>query len=344
MADSIRHRFSVGAYVWRGYAIMTWTKHKRMNLVTQDNVWTNKYFVAVMAVIACILWGSAFPVLKITYAELEIATSDVSARMLIAGARFFLAGLMVFIVQKLVLRQPVKVKRQNVIPLFVLGLAQTGLQYYFFYNGVAAVSGVKSAILNSVGNFLVVILAHFIYDNDRLNLGKIVGLMAGFGGIILVNWQPNTTIGWEFSLRGEGFLIFAGLTSAIGTFWAKNLGKKLNPIVINGYQLTLGSLLLLILGIPTLLDGRLNLTPLFWALFIYSAFLSAAAFSIWYILLKHNKAGEVTIYRFVIPISGAILSTILLPDERLTLSILAALILVALGIGAVNHWQRANEG
>ena len=101
-------------------------------------------------------------------------------------------------------------------------------------------------------------------------------------------------------------------------------------------------MLLIVLGIPALLEGSLRTTPLFWILFIYSAFLSAAAFSIWYTLLKYNKAGEVTIYRFFIPISGAILSTMLLPDEQFTMTILVALILVALGISAVNHWQRSN--
>ncbi len=310
--------------------------------MTQNSIWTNKYFVAGMAAIACILWGSAFPVLKISYAELQLETADVSARMLIAGARFFLAGLMVFAVQGLILRQPVKVEKGSILPLLLLGLAQTGLQYFFFYNGVAVVSGIKSAILNAVGNFFVVIFAHFIYTNDRLNMGKVLGLIAGFGGIILVNWQPGAVIGWEFSLRGEGFLIFSGLTSALGTFWAKRLGKRINPITINAYQLTLGSLLLLGLGLPAFLDGQLTPTPLFWILFIYSAFLSAAAFSIWYILLKHNKAGEVTFYKFVIPISGTILSATLLPNEHFNLSMFIALLLVASGIGAVNRWQRNN--
>ena len=202
--------------------------------MNENTIWTNKYFVAFMAIIACILWGSAFPVLKITYAELQIATSDVSARMLIAGARFFLAGLMVFAMQKFVLRQPVKMSRTSIKSLLWLGLAQTGLQYYFFYNGVAVVSGIKSAILNSIGNFLVVVLAHFIYTNDRLNFGKVIGLITGFAGIILVNWQPSTSIGWEFSFRGEGFLVFAGLTSAIGTFWAKSLegASILSPLML----------------------------------------------------------------------------------------------------------------
>lgn len=46
-------------------------------MVEQQTIWTNKYFVALMAVIACILWGSAFPVLKLTYAELQISPTDV---------------------------------------------------------------------------------------------------------------------------------------------------------------------------------------------------------------------------------------------------------------------------
>lgn len=306
----------------------------------QKTIWTNKYFIAAMAIFACILWGSAFPVLKITYAELQIDTSDVSARMLIAGVRFFVAGALLFIIQGLVFRQPVKVRKDYFLPLLLLGLAQTGLQYFFFYNGVAHTSGIKSAILNSVGNFFVVVLAHFVYQDDRLNSGKILGLLTGFAGITLVNWQSGGGgFDWSFRLTGEGFLILAGLTSALGTFQAKKLTSKINPVTVNAYQLLLGSLVLLVLGIPALFSGTFQPTPVFWGLLFYSAVLSATAFSIWYSLLKYNKAGEVTIYRFMIPVAGSILSAILLPDEQLTSSVFFALLLVVVGISMVNIWQ-----
>lgn len=304
------------------------------------NLWTNKYFVAVMAIIACILWGSAFPVLKITYQELQIGSGDVSARMLIAGGRFLLAGVILMLVQRFLFHQSVKIKRQSFLPLLWLGLAQTGLQYFFFYNGVANSTGIKSAILNSVGNFFVVIFAHFIYKDDRLNRGKVIGLILGFAGIILANWQSSAAgLTWDFSFIGEGFLILAGLTAVFGTFQAKKLTTGLNPVTINAYQLLLGSGLLLVLGLPALFNQSLTFTPLFWILFVYTALLSATAFSIWYTLLKYNKAGEVTIYRFTIPITGAILSGLLLPDETLTLMTIGALALVALGITAVNRWN-----
>lgn len=308
--------------------------------MSRSKLFTNKLVVTLLAVIACILWGSAFPVLKVTYAELGLLPSDTLSRVLLAGGRFFLASLMVFAIFGTGFRQSVKIKKSWVLPLIGLGLAQTGLQYFFFYNGVANSTGIKSAILTSVGNFLVVIFAHFVYTNDRLHMGKVIGLLTGLTGIVLINWQPGVSgFSWDFTFTGEGFLLLSGLASVVGTFQAKKLSGRINPVVANAYQLLFGSLLLLGFGLPALFSGNLTPTPLFWILFIYSAFLSAAAFSIWYTLLKYNKAGEVTVYRFIIPIAGTILSAMFLPDEHITVSVVISLALVALGIAVVNSWK-----
>ena len=177
-----------------------------------------------------------------------------------------------------------------------------------------------------------------------MNFGKVIGLITGFAGIILVNWQPGATgFNWDLTFQGEGFLILSGLASTLGTFRAKKLASQVNPVVINAYQFLFGSLMLLLASVPGLFKVNLTPTPLFWALFIYSAFLSATAFSIWYTLLKYNKAGEITLYRFIIPVSGAILSALFLPGEKLTFSVVIALLLVAFGIGTVNYWQRSKK-
>lgn len=308
----------------------------------QKTLWTNKYFVALAAVIACILWGSAFPVLKITYAELGLTAEDTASRVVLAGGRFLLAALLLFALLKWGFRQSTTVQREYVVPVVTLGLFQTGLQYYFFYNGLAFTGGIKGAVLNAIGNFFVVIFAHFLYDDDRLNPGKIIGIITGFAGIVLINWHGAAGFSWSMSFRGEGFLILSGLASVVGTFQAKKLGRSLNPVLINAYQLLFGSLVLLVVGVPGVIGREVQFTSLFWGLFVYSAILSAAAFSIWYYLLKYNRAGEVTIYRFVIPVSGSLLSALLLPNERLTSAAVISLVLVAFGIGAVNHWKTIN--
>ena len=70
------------------------------------------------------------------------------------------------------------------MPVLSLGIFQTGLQYFFFYNVSVLTGRIKGAVLNALGNFLVVIFAHFIYKDDRLNPGKIIGIITGFAGIV----------------------------------------------------------------------------------------------------------------------------------------------------------------
>jgi Permeases of the drug/metabolite transporter (DMT) superfamily len=308
---------------------------------------TNRYWVIAIALFCAVLWGSAFPVLKVSYVELGIAVNDRSAIIVLAGMRFFLAGVLMFMIIAGT-RQSPKVGGHMLLQLFLLGLLQISLQYFFFYNGLAHTTGMKAAILSSAGTFFVVLLAHFVYVNDRLNWRKFLGLIAGFAGIIMINAGARFT--FDFSWQGEGFMILSGLVSAIGTILAKRLSKEVHPFVMTAWQMLLGSLLLIAAGIPGLKPQAMVFTNRAFLLLLYSAFLSATAFSLWYALLKYNKAGEISVYMFMTPVSGAMLSAVFIPDERLTLNMFAALALVALGLIIVNYQRRAlkesilNEG
>ncbi|UJL47866.1 DMT family transporter [Virgibacillus sp. NKC19-16] len=298
----------------------------------------NKWSVIAIAVFCSVLWGSAFPVLKVSYEELQMAPDDVIAKIVFAGMRFLLAGLIVLAFLLFMSPRSILVTRKQFVVLIILGVVQTTLQYFFFYNGLAKVSGMQGAILSSSGTFFTVLLAHYFYKNDRMNWKKAFGLIAGFSGIIVANWgqelQPS------FHWDGEGFMILAGLTSAIATIMAKEMATGIHPFAITGWQLSLGAGILLIIGLPQLSTGAMLWTPLGWGLFIYSALLSAVAFALWYSMLKYNNAGELSMYKFIVPVSGSLLSAIFIPGERLNFFILAAIALVAVGIIVVNYRGR----
>lgn len=86
----------------------------------------------------------------------------------------------------------------------------------------------------------------------------------------------------------------------------------------------------------------LKLTPISIGLFFYSAFLSAVAFTLWYTLLKYNKPGEITMFRFLIPVSGSVLSIIFL-KEKLTLNVALSLIFIVAGIILVNNEPKKSK-
>lgn len=296
---------------------------------------TTKWSVISIAIFCSLLWGSAFPVLKVSYQELQMVPEDTSAKIVFAGMRFLLAGLILLIGMLIVNRKALLVTKRQVLFLIIFGIIQTAIHYYFFYNGLANVSGMKGAILVSSGTFFTVILAHFFYRNDRLNLPKTIGLIAGFAGIIVANWGQSFQLGFE--LKGEGFMILAALTGAVGTIMAKELAVGIHPFALTGWQLTFGSILMLAFGLPQMKSGAMEFTPLGWGLLIYAALLSAIAFALWYSLLKYNKAGEISIYKFVTPVAGTILSAIFIPNENLNSLIMGALLLVAVGIVAINY-------
>ncbi|SHH63540.1 DMT family transporter [Virgibacillus chiguensis] len=300
-----------------------------------NRVFEKKWIVVGIAIFCSILWGSAFPVLKVSYDELQMAADDTIAKIVFAGMRFLLAGLIILIGLFLVDRKRLMVTKRQMLFLTIFGVIQTGLQYFFFYNGLAKVSGMQGAILVSSGTFFTVILAHFFYSNDRMNWKKGIGLAAGFAGIIVANWGQEFQLSFHFT--GEGYMILAALTGAIGTIMAKELAVGIHPFAITGWQLSIGASLMLIFGVPQLESGAMTFTPLGFWLFVYSAVLSAAAFALWYSILKYNKAGEISMFKFITPVSGAILSAIFIPAETLDVYVIAALGLVAIGIVAVNY-------
>ncbi len=298
---------------------------------------TNRLGIFLVAVLSCTLWGSAFPVLKISFTEMQLIPANALDKTVFAGMRFLLASCFIFIFCKVFLRVRLinhSIKNKIGFKVILLGLFQTSLLYYFFYNGLAYTTGMKGAVLSSIGSFFVVIFAHFLYRNDRMNYKKGLGLLLGFAGILFVNWGKEFS--WVFSFRGEGYMIISGLVSAVGTLLAKELSKESHPFLITAWQMFIGSLFLLLFGWSRVTAVIMKFTPLTVILFIYAAFLSATAFSLWYALLKYNKAGEVTLYKFLIPVSGTILSTLFIPGEKLTLSMFVGLLFVSMGILMIN--------
>src|SRR5699024_10849794 len=168
------------------------------------NILMKEWGMVCIAIFCSILWGTAFPVLKVSYIELQMATEDTIAKIVFAGMRFLMAGLILLVGLFIANKKALKVTKRQVTVLIIFGIVQTALQYFFFYNGLAKTSGMQGAILVSSGTFFTVLLAHFFYVNDRMNWQKTVGLVAVFTGIIVANWGQEFQL--SFQLTGEGYI------------------------------------------------------------------------------------------------------------------------------------------
>ncbi|WP_311222173.1 MULTISPECIES: EamA family transporter [unclassified Acidovorax] len=303
------------------------------------HVFTQRSTVFLLALLCCLLWGSSFPAIKSGYALLGIAGDDIPSKLVFAGWRFAAAGLLLIAWAAATGRRlggwPPRVWGQ----LAVLGLVQTSLQYVFFYIGLAHTTGVKSSIMNATGTFFSVLLAHWIYHNDRLTWRKALGCGVGFVGVMVVNLGgglAGAVPGIEFTLLGEGFVVIAALVLAVGGIYGKRISQHTDPIVMTGIQLAVGGLVLLVAGYA--MGGTLgHVTPASTALLAYLTVLSALAISIWSVLLKHNRVSLITAFNFMIPVFGTLLSALFLNESILEWRNAVALVLVCWGIWLVTQ-------
>ncbi len=295
----------------------------------------NKIVVLLIAIICCLLWGSAFPSIKIGYKLFAVDSSDTMAQILFAGIRFFLAGILTIIFGSILQRKILVPKKSSIKMIGTLSLFQTIIQYFFFYIGLAHASGVKSSIINGMSTFFAILLACLVKKQEKLTGRKIIGCILGAIGVIIVS-MASGDIGNGFAINGEGFILIASISYAISSVLIKEYSTKENPVTLSGYQFMLGGIIMIIVSL--IAGARLHLTsPNGIVLIIYMALISSVAYSLWGILLKYNPVSSVTIYGFTNPIFGAILSAVFLAEwDTITVRYLLALMLVSLGIFTVN--------
>ena len=130
--------------------------------MNREKFYTNRRNIVLLATLCCILWGSAYPAIKGGYALFNIATNDIPSKLVFAGYRFALAGLIVLAVQ-LMWKQNIFILKGKLIgQVTLLGFCQTTLQYIFFYIGLSYTTGIRSSIINGTGAFFSILIAHFI--------------------------------------------------------------------------------------------------------------------------------------------------------------------------------------
>ncbi len=293
--------------------------------------------VALLAMVCCLLWGSAFPCVKIGYQLFEIASEDRASQLLFAGYRFAMAGILVVLFGSLIGRKALIPKKESWKYIVILCMFQTVLQYVLFYMGLGYTTGVKSSIIVASNVFISIFFAVFLFRYEKLTKMKMIGCLIGFMGVVLINLTGNS-LDFSFSLKGEGAILGSTVAYSLAAGLIKSYSKKENTVILSGYQFFLGGSIMV--GIGYLMGGKIaiNSASAFFLLF-YMAIISAVAYTLWAILLKYNPVGRVSVFGFMNPVFGVILSALLLGERGQASGgrAVIALILVCLGIYIVNR-------
>lgn len=281
----------------------------------------------VKAILACLLWGSAFAGAKIAFQYVD--------PIFLSGLRFTLAGmlLMPFIfLYKLDLRNALKHWRFMLLFAFV----QTFLQYGLFFMGLSRVPAATSSIIIGAGPLFVAIMAHVVLKNDKMTLRKLISIALGMAGIVFISLTKGKLSDNDpVFYQGVALLV---LSNIIGSFTnimvVQKKEAKINPVVLTSFANFSGGLLLLATAFVVEKPELKQQPTEFYVALLWLSFISAAAFSLWYTELQKPgvKVSELNLWKFFVPVSGSILSWILVTNEQPDVSSVVGILAISIAL------------
>ena len=306
---------------------------KKNNAVSifQHPVW-----VIVFALTAAVAWGWAYPLIKLGFEAFSITSDMTGSKMLFAGIRFALSGLIVLAFAKSAHRRLTVSGMGGWLYVLTFSLMNTTLHYACFYIGLSHSAGARAAVFNSLGVFMLVLLACAFFKTDRLSMGKVVGCAVGFAGVVVLNFGGGES--GQFTLLGDGMIILNALCSAVAGLMTRGLGRHTDVFVGTGYSLAIGGVLLVIPGL--LMGGTLpQVTGTGLLILFLLIAISTIGFTLYNKLLSCNPVGKVAIFNSLTPVVGAVTSCLCL-HEPFYIKYVLAVLLSAGGIYIINRGKR----
>ncbi len=290
----------------------------------------------ILAIIACLLWSTAFVGIKI---GLQYTTP-----LQFASIRFFIAGLLILpFIPKF--RHKLTIAKQYWKKIVFFGLLQTTLLYALFYTGIDLVPGALGAMLIGSGPLFAALTAHFMMHNDKISWKKAISILMGMSGIAIISFgRADLMLEGGLILTGVLILIANNIVGGFGNVYVSKNSQTIPPMVLSSFSLIIGGAVLFLISLPIEGFQWKSYPPEYYGSLAWLSILSATAITIWIALLKRPqvKVSDLNMWKFIIPVLGAILSWIMLPNESADLISIIGMIIIAFSLLLLNYFNRKN--
>ncbi|WP_323027129.1 EamA family transporter [Gelidibacter japonicus] len=274
-----------------------------------------------------VIWGSTYLLNKIAVTELP--------PFMLASIRFMTAGLLIFIIAKL-MGKSLAITKKQLVNVFIAGFL-----FLTLGNGVVvwALKYVDSgfAALEISAQPLVVLILMRIFQGKKIMTMSVLGVILGIIGIYLLVSQ-NEVVSKEGSITGMIMIFFCMVSWASGSLFVGNADLPKNYFVNTGYQMVVGGFMLVI---GSLIFGETWSLPnawsedVQWSMILLIVFGSIVAFTSFNFLLKKVSPDKVATSTYVNPIIALLLGWYFLNEVITTQSIVAAIVLLT-GVYFIN--------
>jgi drug/metabolite transporter (DMT)-like permease len=280
-------------------------------------------------VFVCFVWGT-------TYLAIRIALETIPP-LLMGGVRYLTAGLLMIAVFA---ARGERLPRLNAWPaLMVLGFLMIGLGNGGVVWAELTVPSGMTAVLVAMSPFWMVGIDAITPHGERLTLRRVIGLIIGFSGIVMLVW-PELRLGegGRPFLTGVVAAQIACFGWALGSTYSRRRGhteaRDENVLVTAAYEMLFGGCFLLIAGTIHGEFGSLTFNPRSGSALVYLIVFGAiCGFAAYAYALKHLPVATVSLYAYVNPVIAVALGTLILKEPfNVRLGVAAAVVLVGMAL------------
>lgn len=218
-----------------------------------------------------------------------------------------------------------------------MGLLNNAVPFSLLVWGQTQIASGVASILNATTPVFTVIVAHLLTRDERMSAGRLVGVVAGFAGVIVMI-GPTVLVGFGTHLLAEFACIGAAVFYACaGVYGRRFKAMGLSPLVTATAQVSASTLMLIPLALivdqPWALPAPSLVT--LGAVLGLGLLATATGYNIYFRLLASAGATNLLLVTFLIPITAIVLGASLL-GERIETRHLAGMALIGAGLAAID--------
>lgn len=260
--------------------------------------------VAAGAVLVMFLWALCFPLINVGLSA--------SPPMTFAAMRALISGAVLLIAAQF-LRRPAITGKSVWRGIILVGLTATSLGFFgMFYGGGRVSPGLATVIANTQPLIAAVLAWGFLHEH--MGALQRLGLAAGFGGIVLIG-APGLS-GSESQLTGMILIMVGALGIAVSNVVLKRLAGRVDPLRAMGWQLLIGSVPLGALALAVESPSSVAWSaPFVLDLLVLSIAGTAAAFWLWFSLLRQASLSQLNVFTFLTPIFGLVMGSVFYAEQ-----------------------------
>ena len=253
-----------------------------------------------------------------------------------AGIRFSMAGMAIYLWARFTGR-PFALQRGQVFQILIISIVFT-LQLGLLYLGFGKTSASRGTLMMNLQPFFLLVLAHWFIPGDRMTKKKVLGLvMGGLGMVLVFSGKKGVTADVQ---AGDFLILLTSFVWAANIVYTKRIIHLFSPFQLVFYPMLFCIPFFLLAGFFWDVNMIVNLNGrVLCALFYQSLVTASFGFVAWNTLLSKYGAVALHSFIFIMPIAGVALGGLIL-GEPITWELMTALALIVCGIVTVNFRSR----